>query len=223
MHGPSGARFLLRLPCGCRQASALLGASAARSARTHGGAGRCPVVVGWAQAVRARDAWLHEPPTPSQAARALRYVELGARAHGRGLAYAREKEHAGQALAKRRVRHADERFQFVLVAGRSADNHLAERSMRPLVVIRKISGGSRSTEGTKTRMALASVFETWQARGRNPLEACHRLLSQPTISEKLLYPKSEHFPSPTHLQCTTKPITTRMNVSPLSERIAGRF
>jgi len=55
-------------------------------------------------------------------------------------------------------------FQLVLVPGLSADNNLAERSLRPLVVIRKISGGSRSDEGTKTRMALASLFETWQAR-----------------------------------------------------------
>jgi len=51
-------------------------------------------------------------------------------------------------------------FQFVLIAGLSADNNLAERSIRPLVVIRKISGGSRNAEGTKTRMALASLFET---------------------------------------------------------------
>ena len=151
------------------------------------------VVVGWAQAVRAlydeAQTWLHEPPTPSQEARELRYVELVARAHVLGLEYAREKKHACQALAKRLLRHEDELFQFVLIAGLSADNNLAERSIRPLVVIRKISGGSRSTEGTKTRMALASLFETWQARGLNPLEECHRLLSQPTTSEKTPLPQ----------------------------------
>jgi len=151
------------------------------------------VVVGWAQAVRAlydeAQTWLHEPPTPSQEARELQYVDLVARAHALGLAYAREKKHACQALAKRLLRHEDELFQFVLIAGLSADNNLAERSIRPLVVIRKISGGSRSAEGTKTRMALASLFETWQARGLNPLEECHRLLSQPTASEKTPLPQ----------------------------------
>ena len=51
-----------------------------------------------------------------------------------------------------------------------------------LVVIHKISGGSRSAEGTKTRMALASLFETWQARGLNPFDECLKLLSQTTAS-----------------------------------------
>ena len=69
-----------------------------------------------------------------------------------------------KALAKCLLRHEEELFQFVLVEGLSADNNLAERSIRPLVVIRKISAGSRSAEGGKTRMALASLFETWQAR-----------------------------------------------------------
>ena len=61
------------------------------------------------------------------------------------------------------------------------DNNLAERAIRPLVVIRKISGGSRSAAGTKTRMALASLFQTWQARGQNGFEQCLALLSQAAI------------------------------------------
>jgi transposase len=70
----------------------------------------------------------------------------------------------------------------VLIEGLSADNNLAERSIRPLVVIRKISGGSHSTEGTKTRMGLASLFETWQARTLNPFAECLKQLSHPTAS-----------------------------------------
>jgi transposase len=144
------------------------------------------VVVQWAQDVRAlyddAQTWLQEQAAPSQELCELHYVALVARAHALGLRYARAKQHPCQALAKRLLRHEDELFQFVLVAGLSADNNLAERSIRPLVVIRKISGGSRSAEGTKTRMALASLFETWQARGLNPLEECHRLLRQPTAS-----------------------------------------
>jgi hypothetical protein len=46
-------------------------------------------------------------------------------------------------------------------------------------IIRKISGGSRSDAGTKTRMALASLFETWLARGLNALQECLRALSAP--------------------------------------------
>lgn len=92
------------------------------------------------------------------------------------------KKHPCQALAKRLLRHEDELFQFVLIEGLSADNNLAERSIRPLVVIRKISGGSRTEEGTKTRMALASLFGTWRARGLNGFAECFNLLSQQTTT-----------------------------------------
>jgi transposase len=144
------------------------------------------VVVGWAQNVRAlydeAQNWLRSEAQPNQDLREQQYVSLVARAHGLGLRYARVKQHPCCALAKRLLRHEDELFQFVLVAGLSADNNLAERSIRPLVVIRKISGGSRSPEGTKTRMALASLFETWQARGLNPFDECLKLLSQTPAS-----------------------------------------
>jgi len=144
------------------------------------------IVVAWAQDVRGlyddAQRWLHEHLEPSATAREQQYVALVSRAHALGLRYAQVKASPCQALAKRLLRHEDELFQFVLIAGLSADNNLAERSIRPLVVIRKISGGSRSAEGTKTRMALASLFETWQARGRNPFEACLNLLSHPAPS-----------------------------------------
>jgi hypothetical protein len=147
-------------------------------------------VIDWAQAVQAlyasAQSWLHEHPDPCQEAREQQYIGLVTQAHALGLRYARSHKHPCQALAKRLLRHEDELFQFVLVAGLSADNNLAERSIRPLVVIRKISGGSRSAEGTKTRMALASLFETWQARGLNPLEECRSVLSQPATSKSSL-------------------------------------
>lgn len=139
-------------------------------------------VMTWAQQVRARydaaQTWLHDHPAPSQVEREQQYVGLVTQVHALGLQYAQVKQHPCRALAKRLLRHEAELFQFVLVADLSADNNLAERSIRPLVVIRKISGGSRSPEGTKTRMALASLFETWQARALNPFEECLALLSQ---------------------------------------------
>lgn len=63
------------------------------------------------------------------------------------------------------------------------DSDLAERSIRPVVVVRKISGGTQSAEGSKTRMALASLFETWQARGLNPFEECLKLLRQAPLPQ----------------------------------------
>ena len=140
-------------------------------------------VLGWAGAVRklydeAQD-WLQANPEPRSEEREGKYVGLVERIHQLGLQYAQVK-HPCRALAKRILRHEPELFQFVLVAGLSANNNLAERSLRPLVVIRKISGGSRSDEGTKTRMALASLFETWRAQGLNSFVECFKLLSQPS-------------------------------------------
>lgn len=139
-------------------------------------------VVEWAQAVRDlyddAQEWLKTTRAPTQQQREKKYVELVRLAHQLGLQYARLKEHPCWALSKRLLRHEDELFQFVLIEGLSADNNLAERSIRPLVVIRKISGGSRSDEGTKTRMALASLFGTWRARGLNGFVECFNLLSQ---------------------------------------------
>ena len=64
----------------------------------------------------------------------------------------------------------------VLVAACSINVRAQE--LQSASVIRKISGGSRSDEGTKTRLGLASLFETWQARRLNPFDECLKLLSQ---------------------------------------------
>ncbi|HEY6406700.1 MAG TPA: transposase, partial [Ktedonobacteraceae bacterium] len=70
-----------------------------------------------------------------------------------------------------------ERFVFVAVPGVPAHNNLAERSVRPLVIARKISGGTRSPQGSQTRMGLASLFGTWMAQYLNPFHQCLALLT----------------------------------------------
>src|SRR5207248_3768251 len=62
------------------------------------------------------------------------------------------------------------------VPGLDADNNRAERLLRPLVIGRKISGGTRSPAGTAAHMGLSSLFATWQARRLNPFHACLSLL-----------------------------------------------
>jgi hypothetical protein len=79
-------------------------------------------------------------------------------------------------LCQRIDRFLDELFEFVLDPTLPSDNNRAERSLRPLVTARKISGGTRSAEGSAVRMALASLFATWQAQDRDPFTACHQLL-----------------------------------------------
>ena len=51
-------------------------------------------------------------------------------------------------------------FVFVAVPGVPSENNAAERSLRHVVTTRKISGGTRSKQGTNSKMALASVFGT---------------------------------------------------------------
>lgn len=89
---------------------------------------------------------------------------------------------AAQATLCRRIaRHSDELFVFVAHPDVPSDNNAAERSVRPLVTSRKVSGGTRSEQGTATKMTNASLFGTWHLRGLNPLDQCQRLLTSPQL------------------------------------------
>jgi hypothetical protein len=83
-------------------------------------------------------------------------------------------------LCERVERFLPELFVFVADPRVPADNNLAERSVRPLVIARKISGGSRSPKGSATRMDLFSLFGTWAAQGLNPFVQCLAVLAQQT-------------------------------------------
>ncbi len=84
-------------------------------------------------------------------------------------------------LCRRMERHIKELFVFVSHPEAPSDNNAAERSLRHLVISRKISGGTRSEQGSGSKMALASLFGTWRARGLNPLLECRRLLLSPQL------------------------------------------
>ena len=81
-------------------------------------------------------------------------------------------------LCQRVERFLPELFTFVAEPLASADNNAAERSLRPPVVSRKISGGTRSGQGSETKSILASLFGTWRLEGRNPYHALNSILSQ---------------------------------------------
>ena len=74
-----------------------------------------------------------------------------------------------------------ELFVFVAEPAVPSDNDAAERSLRHLVVSRKISGGTRSERGTDSKMTLASLFGAWRVQGLNPLTACRQLLRSPQL------------------------------------------
>ena len=84
-------------------------------------------------------------------------------------------------LCRRIERHIKELFIFVVEPAVPADNNAAERSLRHLVISRKVRGGTRSEQGTERKMTLASIFGTWRAQGLNPLTACRQLLVSPQL------------------------------------------
>ena len=84
-------------------------------------------------------------------------------------------------LCRRVANHIKELFVFVAEPEVPPDNNAAERSLRPVGISRKISGGTRSDQGTDTKMTLASVFGTWRANGLNTITACQELLASPQL------------------------------------------
>jgi transposase len=80
-------------------------------------------------------------------------------------------------LSKRIAQYLGELLTFVREPGVPPDNNAAERSLRHLVTSRKISGGSRSDDGTAAKMALATLFGTWRVQGANPFLTCRQILS----------------------------------------------
>jgi transposase len=88
-------------------------------------------------------------------------------------------------LCQRVVRYRTDLFTFVADPAVPPTNNGAERSLRPLVIARKISGGTRSKQGSTTRMILQSLVSTWDLRGLDPITEFLALLRppHPTSSE----------------------------------------
>lgn len=82
-------------------------------------------------------------------------------------------------LCQRITRFLPDLLTFLTEDGVPPTNNAAERSLRPLVVSRKISGGTRSAQGSQTKMTLASLFGTWRLQAINPFTACQELLTTP--------------------------------------------
>lgn len=82
-------------------------------------------------------------------------------------------------LCARVQRHLSELFVFVADPQVPSTNNAAERSLRPLVTSRKISGGTQGPQGTQTKVVLASLFGTYLARGLNPFHQLRSHLISP--------------------------------------------
>ncbi|MDM8000369.1 MAG: IS66 family transposase [Dehalococcoidia bacterium] len=93
------------------------------------------------------------------------------------LPYRDAKKAPQRVLAKRIETFLGELFSFVDHEAVPSDNNAAERAVRPAVILRKMSGGSRSPKGSDTRMTLLSLFGTWKLQAKNPLAACASMLT----------------------------------------------
>ena len=79
-------------------------------------------------------------------------------------------------LAKYLTDYVNELFVFVHYPEVPSENNAAERALRPLVIARKISGGTRSPRGSETKMVLMSLLHTALVRGLDPLIAVEQML-----------------------------------------------
>ena len=80
------------------------------------------------------------------------------------------------------------------------DNNLAERNLRPTVIARKVSFGSSSDAGAKTRSILMSVLHTLnKRRGDRSLESIFKNLldeiaKNPKVQVVSLFPQPKSNP-----------------------------
>lgn len=133
-----------------------------------------PEVMAWEQALKAL---YQEVDDPRKRTKARRYFETKTRKLAQP--YANDPAAPQRTLAQRILKHLHELFVFVADPQVPGDNNLAERSLRPAVIARKISGGTRSPKGSQTKMKLMSLFGTWQAQGKPLFAACQQLLLSP--------------------------------------------
>lgn len=76
-----------------------------------------------------------------------------------------------QRLCRRIRKHRESIFRFLYDPDAEPTNNLAERELRPLVINRKLSGGSRSRRGADRTALLYSVYATLHRQGQNVVAA----------------------------------------------------
>lgn len=83
------------------------------------------------------------------------------------------------------VEKAERMYQWASDRRVPADNNRAERELRPTVIARKVSFGSQSEGGAKTRETLMSVMQTLKKRVKDPIQKFRRILDELVFNAKL--------------------------------------
>jgi transposase len=139
-----------------------------------------PSVMEWVKAIRAvydaAQIWVAEHPQERVSVRRRQRFTYQRQLETLGQVYAGVQGVAQRVLAERLMRFTPELFTFVEYPGVPSENNAAERAVRPSVIARKISGGTRSPKGSATRAILRSLFATWQLQGRDLMQTCQQML-----------------------------------------------
>lgn len=78
-------------------------------------------------------------------------------------------------------RDVDNLFRFVTGPDIDATNNISERELRALVIIRKISNGSRSPRGANATAMLLSVIQTLRLKKLNVLLELQKIVNNPSL------------------------------------------
>ena len=135
-----------------------------------------PEVIAWAERIKALYEEAKAFASPNRLWRRRKRAQLEAQLEALAAPILHQPKAPHRVLAQRIIRHLGELFLFVEYPEVAADNNLAERSLRPAVIARKISGGTRSDKGSETKMRLLSLMGTWTAQDRTLLSSCRALL-----------------------------------------------
>lgn len=82
-----------------------------------------------------------------------------------------------QKLANRFIHYWRDWFTFLTHPDVKPDNNDAERGLRPVVIHRKVTGGSRSHWGGQLIAMMFSFLETMRLQGKNPVATLFELLT----------------------------------------------
>ena len=135
------------------------------------------------------EGFLLPPPAPSSP-RADAPFEARAAALARP--YAEDPEAPQRMLSQRILKHLPELFVFVEDLDVPGDNNLAERSLRTVVIARKISGGTRSPGRIDAAHGANEPVQNVVRAGPTSLETCRELLLPTPCLDRPSLPSENH-------------------------------
>jgi transposase len=101
------------------------------------------------------------------------------------LAWASYTDSDARRVGKRLDRHLDQLFTFLDHPEIPWENNLAERMLRPAVIMRKTSQSNRSEQGAAVQSILMSIYQTLRLRGHSPTKTIAAALKTYTATGQL--------------------------------------